>query len=150
MRLTRSVSYAVSVLLNVERRGRDEILTAAQISRHCEFPPRFLYRILRRLVDSSLLNGVSGPGGGYRLARPARQITLLEIVEAVEGPQEPSILEPVCRTHQGAIDVVNSVCRQTATQFTTTLAKTTLAALEKRKVAKKPARRRSAKRSRRR
>lgn len=147
MKLTRSVSYAVGVLLNVERRGLRQTMTAAQISKNCEFPPRFLYRILRRLVDSQLLTGVSGPGGGYRLARSARQITLLEIVEAVEGPQVPSILEPVCRAHQGPIDAVNQLCDDAARQFRAALAKTTLASIERQKKRKKESRRKTRRKS---
>lgn len=139
MRLTRSVSYAVSVLLNVERGGAESAMTAAQISRGCQFPPRFLYRILRRLVDSGLLTGVSGPGGGYRLARPARQVTLEEIVVAVEGPQDPSELEAVCRAHQPAIDAVNRLCADAAQQFQRALSQTTLATLAKAKPQKKRA-----------
>jgi Rrf2 family protein len=137
MRLTRSVSYAVSVLLNVEKGGARTAMTAAQISRGCDFPPRFLYRILRRLVDSGLLTGVSGPGGGYRLARSPRQVNLLEIVMAVEGPQEPSVLTPVCRSHQGAMDVVNRLCAETAEHFSSELSKTSLAQLAKAKAAKR-------------
>src|SRR5688500_5065483 len=88
MRLTGSVSYAVGVLLKVEREGKGEAMTAARIARGARFPPRFLYRILRRLVDAGLLTGVSGPGGGYALARRPRRINLLDIVTAVEGPDE--------------------------------------------------------------
>lgn len=148
MRLTRSVSYAVSVLLNVERGDGRSSMTAAQISKNCDFPPRFLYRILRRLVDSKLLSGVSGPGGGYRLARPAREITLLEIVMAVEGPQTASVLEPVCRTHQPAIDAVNQVCQESADHFSAKLESTTLAQLLKAKPAKKRTAKKPAKRAR--
>jgi Rrf2 family iron-sulfur cluster assembly transcriptional regulator len=145
MRLTRSVSYAVSVLLNVERRSARQSLTAAEISRDCQFPPRFLYRILRRLVDSGLLTGVSGPGGGYRLARSARRITLLEIVEAVEGPQKPTTLEPVCRTHRRSIDLINRLCAQNAKQFQDSLRGVTLATLDRGGVPPKKTARRSVK-----
>lgn len=129
MKLTRSVSYAVGVLLNVEPSGPRQTMTAARISEGCEFPPRFLYRILRRLVDSGLLKGVSGPGGGYQLARPASKITLLQIVEAVEGEQKGSRLPPVCKGHAPAMRLVNAVCASAAKRFSDELSQVTLAKL---------------------
>lgn len=129
MRLTRSVGYAVSVLLNVERRGARVTMTAADISRNCQFPPRFLYRILRRLVDSGLLTGVSGPGGGYRLARGAETVTLQEIVVAVEGPQDAGQLESACAAHQLAIDSINELCATTARRFNADLKRVKLSDL---------------------
>ena len=49
-------------------------------------PKRFLLRPLKALVTAGLLRSAPGPGGGYRLGRPAARITLLEVVEAVDGP----------------------------------------------------------------
>ncbi len=79
MRLTRSVSYAVGILLQIQELAKGGPVTAAQIARGCRFPPRFLYRILRRLVDAGILRGTSGPGGGYALLKLPQRITLLDI-----------------------------------------------------------------------
>ena len=88
MKLTRSVAYAVGILLQIQDAKRRTPVTAAQIARDCKFPPRFLYRVLRRLVDAGLLEGTSGPAGGYALAKAPADISLLEIVEAVDAPPE--------------------------------------------------------------
>ncbi len=108
MKLSSSVSYAIGILLQVHVKGREGPTTAASIAAGCKFPPRFLYRILRRLVDAGLLTGVSGPGGGYALARKPRRIRLLDVVTAVEGPLETSQLLPVCVNHRAAMRMVNS------------------------------------------
>ena len=71
MKLTRSVSYGIGILLQIHQQSRGAPVTAAKIARGCRFPPRFLYRVLHKLVDAGLLRGTSGPGGGYALARPA-------------------------------------------------------------------------------
>ena len=97
MKLTRSVSYAVGVLLRIDELADEGPVTAAQIARGCRFPPRFLYRILRRLVSAGLLRGTSGPGGGYLLARTPPRITLLDVVEGVLAAPEPSVLTPACK-----------------------------------------------------
>lgn len=109
MKLTRSVSYAVAILLKVQKAPSGDSLTAAKIAKGAKFPPRFLYRVLRRLVDAGLLNGVSGPGGGYSLAKKPRQISLLDIVLAVEGDQEPALLESVARGQAKPIKVINEL-----------------------------------------
>lgn len=129
MRLTRSVSYAVGILLNVEQSKTEGPLTATRIARKAKFPPRFLYRVLRRLVDAGILTGVSGPGGGYALAKPAAKINLAEIVAAVEGPQEATVLEPVAPQHRAAIQQINALCEKNAVVFRRALEATTLAKL---------------------
>ncbi len=130
MKLTLSVGYGIGVLLQIQGQAHGAPLTAARISRGCRFPPRFLYRVLRRLVDAGLLQGVSGPGGGYLLARPPQDITLLDIVRSVDSGIEPGYLEPVCAAQRPAIARVNELCRRNAEQFAKELAHVSLADLE--------------------
>ena len=129
MKLTGSVSYAVGLLLQIQKLAGDGPITAAKIARGCRFPPRFLYRILRRLVDAGLLHGTSGPGGGYALARPPRRITLLDIVEGVEAAPEPSVLTPVCPKQRQAIAHINRICLRDARRFSAELSRINLAQL---------------------
>jgi Rrf2 family protein len=49
-------------------------------------PERFLLKVLKPLVSARILHSVKGPNGGYRLARSANDISMLEVVEAVDGP----------------------------------------------------------------
>jgi Rrf2 family protein len=148
MRLTRSVSYAVGILLNIERSRAEGHLTATRIARRTQFPPRFLYRVLRRLVDAELMTGVSGPGGGYALAKPPNKITLLEIVEAVEGPQEATVLDAVAPHHRAAIEMVNALSEKNAAAFRKALRSTTLAQLDRARSKPASARRKSTKKRR--
>ncbi|MBX3412095.1 MAG: Rrf2 family transcriptional regulator [Pirellulales bacterium] len=131
MKLTRSVSYAVGILLRVLREGSQGPMTAAQIAKGCKFPPRFLYRVLRRLVDAQLMHGVSGPGGGYALARPASKITLYDIVVAVEGTPETTKLAPVHKSQAKAIDLINQLTDRGATRFHQEMKRVTLAKMAK-------------------
>jgi Rrf2 family protein len=54
-------------------------------------PERFLLQVLRTLVNEGILKSTRGVDGGYRLARPMSQITLLDIVEAIDGPIQPEL-----------------------------------------------------------
>jgi Rrf2 family protein len=56
------------------------------IARARGIPERFILKVLRPLVSARLVRSLKGPHGGFRLAKPAASITLLEVVEAVEGP----------------------------------------------------------------
>jgi Rrf2 family protein len=49
-------------------------------------PERFLLKVLKPLVSAQILLSIKGPNGGYRLARPASDVTMLEVIEAVDGP----------------------------------------------------------------
>lgn len=131
MKLTLSVSYGVGVLLKIQEQTRTGPVTAARIARGCRFPPRFLYRVLRKLVDAGLLSGTSGPGGGYALARRPQEITLLDIVRGVESGPEPSELPPACSTQRAAIEQINGICRRSALQFADELSHVSLADLER-------------------
>jgi len=131
MKLTLSVSYGIGVLLQIEDLARDGPVTAARIARGCRFPPRFLYRVLRKLVDAGLLRGTSGPGGGYALAKAPDAISLLEIVRGVESGLDPSVLEPACNAQRPAISYVNDLCVRNAKVFADELSQVTLADLER-------------------
>jgi Rrf2 family protein len=56
------------------------------IARARGIPERFLLKVLKPLVSARVLHSVKGPNGGYRLARAANDITILEVLEAVDGP----------------------------------------------------------------
>jgi Rrf2 family protein len=145
MKLSSSVSYAVGILLQVYNRGTDGPMTAAAIAGGCKFPPRFLYRILRRLVDAGLLTGVSGPGGGYTLARRPQSISLLDVVSAIDGPPEASKLTPVCPRHRQAIKLINAVSVDMARRTSKDLKKVTLEKLGRSTASKRTAGRKPAK-----
>lgn len=130
MKLTRSVSYALGVLLRVHSRGSERLETAARISKGCDLPPRFLYRILRKLVDRGLLQATSGPKGGYRLARKAETITLLDVIQAIDGPVKAVKLAPIHPQQRSAITRVNRLCEDSAKSFASALKDVTLASLQ--------------------
>src|SRR5207245_6012011 len=60
-------------------------IASQDIAQACGVPELFLLKVLRPLVSAGFLYSLKGPHGGYRLAHPASTISLLEIVEAVDG-----------------------------------------------------------------
>jgi Rrf2 family protein len=63
-------------------------LTAGEISRMISGSESHLAKVMRRLVRARLVSSTRGPGGGFKIAKPADEISLLEIYEAVEGKFE--------------------------------------------------------------
>lgn len=88
MHLTKGVEYGIEGILYLARRDRDEPALIREISRATAIPETFLSKIFQKLVSRGLIRSRRGFRGGFRLARPARRITLREIVEALQGPIE--------------------------------------------------------------
>jgi Rrf2 family protein len=86
MKLTRASDYALGALVHLARAGLGRPLASHEIADAHHIPERFLVKVLRPLVSAGVLRSVKGPGGGYRLGRPPKDVSLLEIVEAVDGP----------------------------------------------------------------
>ena len=83
--LGRKGDYSVRAVLDLARHHGDR-RKAREIAGDMDIPLRYLTQILANLVQHGLLDAVAGPTGGYTLARPPEGVTLLEVVEAAEGP----------------------------------------------------------------
>ncbi|MFD2763136.1 RrF2 family transcriptional regulator [Micromonospora eburnea] len=66
--------------------GRSRPVTAEQIARAQEIPPKFLESILLQLRRGGVVHAQRGPEGGYWLARPASEISLAEVIRVIDGP----------------------------------------------------------------
>ena len=84
LELTKRGDYAVRAMLALAGDG-DGLLSVRRIAAEMAIPPRFLPQVMGDLVRAGLVEGVPGRGGGYRLSCPAADISLLTIVEAIEG-----------------------------------------------------------------
>lgn len=85
MQITRQADYAVRAVLHLARIGDQRIATST-IAEEQRIPPSFLAKIISQLSIAGLLHTSRGARGGVTLARDAKDITLLEVVEAIDGP----------------------------------------------------------------
>lgn len=85
MQITRQADYAVRAVLHLARNGDQRIATST-IAEEQRIPPSFLAKIISQLSIAGLLHTSRGARGGVTLARDARDITLLEVIEAIDGP----------------------------------------------------------------
>ena len=86
MRLTHLADYAVVLMTAAARREPCARLSATDLSLDTGVPLPTAQKLMQQLAAAGLLVGHRGAGGGYALARPVAEITLADIVEAVEGP----------------------------------------------------------------
>ena len=84
--LGRKGDYAVRAVLSVARHHGEGRRKARLIAAEMDLPPRYLRQILAEFVRSGVLLATAGPDGGYTLARPPEEVTLLEVIEQAEGP----------------------------------------------------------------
>jgi Rrf2 family iron-sulfur cluster assembly transcriptional regulator len=85
LELTKRGDYAVRAMLALTRGSGNGLLSARRISDAMGIPVRFLPQVLADLQRSGLIEASAGRSGGYKLARDATSISLLDVIEAVEG-----------------------------------------------------------------
>ena len=85
LELTKRADYAIRAALALSRAGDGKRLSARRIAADQRVPGRFLPQVMRDLVRAGVVEGTVGRSGGYRLAKPSAEISLLDVVEAVEG-----------------------------------------------------------------
>jgi Rrf2 family cysteine metabolism transcriptional repressor len=78
--------YALKAVVELAKREGSGPVTIAEIARQQGIPARFLEAILRQLKQNGVTHSVRGKDGGYNLARPARDISLGEVIRIFEGP----------------------------------------------------------------
>ena len=86
MKLTRAASYAIHALVFMAHQKHNRPIASHHIAQARGIPERFLLKVLKPLVSARVLQSIKGPNGGYRLARGPNEISLLEVLEAVDGP----------------------------------------------------------------
>ncbi len=85
LRVTKLTDYA-TVVLTVLAARPDAVLSASELAEQAGLEVPTVSKLLKPLAQAGLVEGFRGAHGGYRLARPAATISLVEIVEAMEGP----------------------------------------------------------------
>lgn len=86
MQITRRADYAIRTMLEVARLGGGAVAQTGEVAARQGIPLPFLSKIVLALTRAGLLRSYRGSGGGISLAAPAERISLLQVVEAVDGP----------------------------------------------------------------
>jgi Rrf2 family transcriptional regulator, cysteine metabolism repressor len=90
VRLTSKSEYALLALVHLARHRGEDYLSVQSIAAAQDIPPKFLEQILLLLKRGRYVRSLKGQHGGYRLARPARQISIAEVIRLFEGALAPT------------------------------------------------------------
>lgn len=83
---TKKTDYALLALSFLATEGSQRLVGPREIAQRYEIPAELLAKVMQTLARHRLVHSVAGPTGGYRLARPAAEISIADVVEAVDGP----------------------------------------------------------------
>jgi len=97
MKLTRGGEYGIRGVLYLARQDDGKVSMLSAIAESQDVPPRFLAKIFQALAKAGIVKSHRGAKGGFSLARPASEITVKDVIEAIEGP----IFLNVCLIAQG-------------------------------------------------
>lgn len=92
MQIPRKVDYAIRAAIYLAAQDPEKTCSSGEIAENQGIPRKFLEKIIQNLTRSGLVKSKRGSDGGYSLARPTHEITLRDIIEAVEGPITLNVL----------------------------------------------------------
>ena len=101
LQISRKIDYGLRAMIHLAGLPTEKIASLQDLSTTLHLPREFLAKILKLLAEKGLVRSARGARGGYQLARPARDISFLEVIEAVEGPVQLN----VCLDHMDRCDV---------------------------------------------
>src|SRR5207248_9364003 len=101
LQISRKIDYGLRAMIHLAGLPAAKIASLQDLSVTLHIPREFLAKILNVLTGKGLVRSSRGAHGGYQLARPARDISFLEVIEAVEGPVQLH----VCLDHKDRCDV---------------------------------------------
>ena len=101
LQISRKIDYGLRAMIHLAGLPVGRVASLQDLSSTLRLPREFLAKILKGLAERGLVRSARGARGGYQLARPARDISFLEVIEAVEGPVQLN----VCLDHLDRCDV---------------------------------------------
>ena len=135
MQITRAGEYGVLGLMCLARRPLGTVVMIDEVSREEQIPKSFAAKIFQSLVKAGLIRSNRGTGGGFTLAKQPESITVLEVIEAIEGriAFQRCLIEPAACEHHGGCALCG-LFEQAQDRVKDVFSRTTLADLVKRHV----------------
>jgi Rrf2 family protein len=106
VRLTAKSEYGLLAAIDLASRYGEGPMSAREIAERRAIPPRFLEQLFVTLRRAGLVTAVRGARGGFTLARDPGDVSVLDVVEALEGPLETSM----CESEKGALCARSGAC----------------------------------------
>ncbi|MFB4320206.1 Rrf2 family transcriptional regulator [Actinomadura sp. 21ATH] len=108
--MSEGVEWAAHICLLLDWLETDEPVPTGTLAKSYELPPAYLNKQLQALVRAGIASSTAGRNGGFRLARPLTEITMMDVVAAIEGPEDAFQCTEIRRRGMNA-DVAERVSR---------------------------------------
>jgi Rrf2 family protein len=121
MQITRQADYAIRAVRYLAKNSSEDRISTAKVAKEMKIPASFLAKIISQLSIAGLLHTSRGARGGVSLAREARDISILDVVEAIDGPillnecvgsNKPCNFEEDCLVHPIWLEVQQSLVKR--------------------------------------
>lgn len=89
MRVSTKGRYAIRVLIDMAQRGETDFHPLHELAARQRLSEKYLEAILGTLVKNQILEGARGKGGGYRLAKPSKELTVWDVLSVIETSMSP-------------------------------------------------------------
>lgn len=129
MRLTARSEYGVLALIDLACRYGGGPVSARGVAERQHIPGKFLEQLFVSLRQAGLVTAVRGARGGFELSRPPATITVLDVVEALEGPLQPTLCGGGAACERGSACAAASVWKRATDALRSVLTTTSLAEL---------------------
>lgn len=86
VKTNKTTSYALMAIGYIAQHYQEGYVTVSAISERYNIPLLYLFKVILKLSNANIVRSKRGPNGGMTLTRPPKDITMLEIIEAVDGP----------------------------------------------------------------
>ena len=104
MKLSQGVEWGLHCAILLAQAPGRQLLRRDALAAHYGLPEAYLAKHLQAMAHAGVLQATSGPKGGYRLARDAAEISVLDVVQAVQGTAEPFVCQEIRQRGTGASD----------------------------------------------
>jgi Rrf2 family protein len=91
LQISRKIDYGLRAMIFLASVDEESVVPFREIAKAMHIPEDFLAKILKTLVDAAMVRSVRGAHGGYALAKPSKDVSFLEIIEAIEGPVQLNV-----------------------------------------------------------
>ena len=129
MRLTTRGRYAVTALLDLALQPTEQTITLAEIAARQSISVAYLEQLFAKLKRHGLVSSVRGANGGYHLARHAKEITVLEIIEAVNETVDATRCDHKGNCQNGAMCLTHDLWQELSNHIAEYLGQITLESL---------------------
>jgi Rrf2 family protein len=131
MKITKAVEFGLLAVGHIAKYGVDGYVPVISIAKKYGIEPSQIAKSVKELFRAGILKNRMGPKGGFKLARPANKITMLEIIEVIDGPLDRIVVTSPKTNDEPFMINMETTCKDIIAKAKDKLQKTTIAKMIK-------------------